>query len=238
MGTLFIVSTPIGNLEDITIRALRVLSSCTDIICEDTRRAGSLIQELSKRYPDYFNHAAEKRYIRYDNQTENTVTPEIMELLKAGSDIALISDAGTPLIADPGYRIVHETVKRDIPVQIIPGPTAFVAAVTRSGLPANQIFFLGFLPEQVGKRKTILQSLGIVSESKEIRPTFVCYVAPHKLHQTLSDMKEIYGDIEVCIARELTKVHEEYWYGTMNDALSHFTNPRGEFVLMWPINKQ
>lgn len=209
MGTLFIVSTPIGNLEDITIRAQKTLASVDLVLCEDTRRTARL---------------TDTKLLRFDEHTEEKLIPEIIERLET-KDVALVSDAGTPLISDPGYKLVSESLKRGITVVSIPGASAALAALTSSGLPTNQFLFLGYPPEKQSHRLQTFSSL-------PKNTTIIFYCAPHKLIQTLNDMQQVLGDIDIVVARELTKIHEEVWRGTLSEALKHFSNPQGEFVLL------
>ncbi len=259
MSTLYIVATPIGNMEDITIRAIKTLFSVDIIACEDTRRTGLLLQELKKRFSSVITSipvipanagiqsiksldprvklaSLELRrsgpeddglpkLIRYDDNHELTQTPLLIQKLSEGKSVALASDAGTPLISDPGYKLVHEAIKRGFKVVSIPGPTAAIAALSVSGLPTNNFLFLGYPPEKQSHRIKLFQSL-----SKDA--TIIFYCAPHKLLQTVSDMKDVLGDIDIVVARELTKIHEEIWRGTISEALKHFSNPQGEFVLL------
>jgi len=228
MGALYIVSTPIGNLEDITVRAQKTLASVDLILCEDTRRTGILLMEVS--HPSMKKKDA---ILRFDDHTENKKIPEIIQMLEAGENIALVSDAGTPLISDPGYRLVSECIKRGIGVISIPGPSAVLAALTSSGLPANRFLFLGYPPEKQSHRKKLFQSMLLCFETLEQRPTIVFYCAPHKIQRTLEDMKDIFGDIEIVIARELTKIHEEIWRGKLSEAQN--TEFKGELVLLFSL---
>lgn len=212
MGILYIVATPIGNLEDITYRAVATLSSVDLILCEDTRHTGILMQKL---------HITTPLQAYYD-EIEDKKIPEIVALLQEGKKIALVSDAGTPLISDPGFRLVRECIKRDIAVVSIPGASAVLAALTSSGLPPDKFIFLGF----VQSKNFIYVQAGI---------TAIFYAAPHKLLGNLADLKEKFGDIHIVIARELTKIHEEVWRGTISAAQEHFTSPQGEFVLLLNI---
>ena len=248
MGTLSIVSTPIGNLEDITIRAIKTLFSVDIVACEDTRRTGILFQELRKRFSSVIPAQSANNLdpglrrndklpflFRFDDHSETTQTPLLIEKLKEGKSVALVSDAGTPLISDPGYKLVSEAIKRGVPVVSIPGPTAAIAALSVSGLPANHFMFLGYPPEKQSHRLKLFQSL-MSSWSEAIgSPTIIFSCAPHKLQQTLSDMKEVFGDIDIIIARELTKIHEEVWRGRLSEAIAYFSNPQGEFVLLLRI---
>jgi 16S rRNA (cytidine1402-2'-O)-methyltransferase len=237
MGTLFIVATPIGNLEDISLRALKTLFSVDVIACEDSRKTRLLLQLLRER-PLHFgseiashvgNRINAPTLMRYDDRTEASATPEILELLRQGKSVALVSDAGTPLVSDPGYILVRQARKLDIPVVSIPGPSALLAALVSSGLPTDKFMFLGYPPEKQSHRKTLFASV-----PKNLTVTFYC--APHKLRVTLEDMKHVLGDIEITVARELTKVHEELWSGTLEQALTYFRAPKGEFVILFQIS--
>lgn len=235
MGILYIVSTPIGNLEDITLRAVKILFSADRILCEDTRHTGLLINELSRRYGEQFelNPDWKPKLIPYYDEIEENRVPEIISLLDKGQNIALVSDAGTPLISDPGFKIVHECLKRNIRVESVPGPSAVLAAITSSGLPANQFLFLGYPPEKQAQRKKLFEDLLLYSKtSKHIAPTVIFYCAPHKLIQTFEDLHTVIGDVEIVIGRELTKVHEEIWKGNITQAIETFRYPKGEFVVL------
>jgi len=233
MGTLFIVSTPIGNIDDITIRALKTLFSVSYIACEDTRVTGNLLELVKNRYGKEFSLGDKPKLIRYHDGNEQNVTPQLIGLLETGSMVALVSDAGTPLVSDPGYRIVHEVRKRKIPVVVIPGTSAFLTALTGSGVPAHTFTFLGYLPEKQTNR---IELLDRIKKSSTIFPsTYMCYVAPHKVQQTLEDMEYVYEDIDIHVARELTKLHEEYWKGTLAEARTYFEHPKGEFVILFTL---
>lgn len=231
MATLYIVSTPIGNLEDISIRAIRTLFTVDIIACEDTRRTGVLLSEIKKRYTGLLPAGSENihpNYIRFDDRTEQSGTPELIDLLKTGKSVALVSDAGTPLINDPGYFLVREAGKRDIPVISIPGPSALMSALTISGLPADKFMFLGFPPEKQSHRKKLFTDL-----PKGM--TLIFYSAPHKLRSTLEDLKDTLGDCDITICRELTKIHEEIWQGSITSSIEHFNNVKGELVICFRL---
>ncbi len=223
MGILYIVATPIGNLEDITIRAIKTLLRANVILCEDTRRSGNLLSELRKRYPEFDSGRLPKLMPYYD-EIESKVLPEVVGILET-QDVVLVSDAGTPLISDPGFRLVRECTRRGIKVVSIPGPSAVLTALTSSGLPTDKFIFLGYPPEKQTARTEAFKEV-----PKGITTIFYC--APHKLAQTLEDMKNSFGDMDITIVRELTKIHEEMWRGTISQALSFFSNPQGEFVLL------
>jgi 16S rRNA (cytidine1402-2'-O)-methyltransferase len=218
-GTLYIVATPIGNLEDITQRALGVLREVEVIACEDTRRTRVLL-----------NHFGIKtRTISYHEHNERERAARLGELLHDGKSIAIVSDAGTPLISDPGFRIVDTAIEGGITVVPIPGPTAFVAALVASGLPSDQFFFAGFLPARANTRRARLEDLAA------IQATLVFYEAPHRIAATLSDALELLGNRQAAVARELTKIHEEIARDSLRELAKRFsqsTTTRGEIVLL------
>ncbi len=226
MGTLYLVSTPIGNLEDITIRATKIFVSVDILLCEDTRRTGILLDQL--------NISPKPTLMQFYEDIEDKKTPEIIELLLSGKNIALVSDAGTPLISDPGHRLVREAIKRHIPVVAIPGASALLTALVASGLPSNTFTFLGFAPEKEAHRRKLFTNL--LGANKALESTYILYCAPHKLAITLMTMKEILGDVSIVLARELTKIHEEFFRGTISEAETHFEHPKGEFVLLFHLS--
>ncbi|XP_044474535.1 ribosomal RNA small subunit methyltransferase I [Mangifera indica] len=216
---LYLVATPIGNLEDITLRALRVLKSANVILSEDTRHSGKLLQHYNIRTPLLSYHKFN------ESQREQTV----LKRLKQGEIVALISDAGTPGISDPGTELAKLCVDQSIPVFPIPGPSAFVAALSASGLATNEFTFVGFLPKHTGSRRERL----MVSASEP--KTQIFYVPPHKLCQFLEETSSIFGYLRRCvIAREITKIHEQFWRGTLGEAKDAFSTqqPKGEITLL------
>jgi 16S rRNA (cytidine1402-2'-O)-methyltransferase len=218
-GTLFIVATPIGNLEDLTPRALRVLSEVDLIACEDTRHTRGLLNRFGIK----------AKTISYHEHNERERTEELGELLEAGRNIAIVSDAGTPLISDPGFRIVQAAIQRGVQVIPIPGPAAFVAALVASGLPTDQFFFVGFLPARATARRAMLEELRAISA------TLVFYEAPHRIAATLKDALNTLGDRTAAVARELTKLHEEIARGSLSELGRRFSAgapARGEMVLI------
>lgn len=242
MGTLYIVSTPIGNLEDITIRAIKTLFTVDYIACEDTRRTGVLLGALQKHYEKLTGSDPETyrirpystpRLISYYDEIEVTRAPEILDLLEKGKNVALVADAGTPLISDPGFKLVQACIKRVIKIVPIPGPSALITALTVSGLPPDKFLFLGYLPEKKSKRIKLLKDSSIDSRPRTLLYTIIIYESPHRLKSTLEDIKEEFGDIEIVIARELTKVHEEVWRGKITKALDHFKISKGELVILF-----
>jgi len=218
-GTLFIVATPIGNLEDITHRALRTLREVDLIACEDTRHTRKLLNHFAITTPT----------TSYHEHNEQERAQELCQLIKSGKNVALVSDAGTPLISDPGFRIVKAAIDDGISVQPIPGAAAFVTALSASGLATDQFLFAGFLPGRAGARRAKLMEL---SSSPA---TLVLYEAPHRIRATLKDAREILGDRQAVIARELTKIHEEFARGPLAELIGRFSEieaPRGELVLI------
>jgi len=236
MGILYIVATPIGNLEDITIRAIKTLFSVDYIACEDTRKTGQLLTHLYKLYNHYNIYNRTPRLISYYDEIEFKRIPELIGYLGNDKDIALVSDSGTPLIADPGFKLVKESIKRGIKVVSIPGPTSFVAALTSAGLATDQFLFLGYLPPKQSKRQKLLKSLlSCFETSEQIRPTIIFFETPHRLKESLEDMREVFKDIEIVICRQLTKIHEEVWRGSISHSLNEFQEIKGELVLLFNI---
>ncbi|MDT5269795.1 MAG: rRNA (cytidine1402-2-O)-methyltransferase [Acidobacteriota bacterium] len=218
-GTLYLVATPIGNLEDVTRRALRVLSEADVVACEDTRRTRSLLEHFGIR----------ARTVSYHEHNERERAEELALSIEEGQTVALVSDAGTPGINDPGYRLVRACVERNLSVVPVPGPTAFVAALTASGLPTDEFYFGGFLPARSHARRESLASV------KALRATLVFYETPHRIAQALADALEVLGERKAVVARELTKMHEEIIRGRLSELATHFTTggaARGEMVLV------
>ena len=215
MGILYVVATPIGNLEDITLRALRVFKDVALIAAEDTRTTRKLLSHYKIRTPltSYHEHSKQKK------------TPELMAALES-KDVALVSEAGMPGISDPGYELVLEAIRAGVPVVPIPGPSAVTACMAISGLPAQGFLFVGFLPRRKGQRRHVLESLSPQPH------TLVVFEAPHRLRSSLEDMLAVLGDRDIAVCREVTKVYEEVFRGTVHQALDHFHDPRGEFTLV------
>jgi len=215
MPVLYLVATPIGNLEDITLRALRVLREVSLVAAEDTRTARKLLSHYGIR----------ARLLSYHEHNKGARIPVILEELRRG-DVALISEAGMPGISDPGVELVAAAAKEGFRVVPVPGPSAVVAALAVSGLPTSQFTFLGFLPRRAGERRRLLAQ--VAAEGR----TLVIMEAPHRLRQSLLDMLHVLGDRRVAVCRELTKAFEEVFRGTISQALAHFLEPRGEFTLV------
>jgi 16S rRNA (cytidine1402-2'-O)-methyltransferase len=217
-GRLYLVGTPIGNLEDITLRALRILKEVDQIACEDTRHTQKLLSH-------YHIH---KSLISYHEHNEITRAPELVLAMEQGAKIALVSDAGTPLVSDPGYRLVTLCVRHRIPVIPVPGPSALLAALSASGLPNEEFLFIGFLPNRSGERRRALEHLRIEDR------TIILYEAPHRIAETVADAREILGDRNACLAREVTKLHEEFRRGKLSDLAESLAErpARGEITLI------
>jgi 16S rRNA (cytidine1402-2'-O)-methyltransferase len=217
LGALYLVSTPIGNLSDITYRAVHILSNVYLIAAEDTRVTSRLLQK----------YEIKNRMLSYHSYNLSRQTEKIIEILTQNRAVALVSDAGTPGILDPAYQLVTACIKNNIRIIPIPGPSAFLAALVTSGLPANQFVFEGFLPQKKGRQKRIKS---LVAEKR----TIIFYESPHRILKTLRELGEIMGNRSCVVARELTKKFEEIYRGTFSDAIHYFTesSPKGEFVLI------
>ena len=221
MGILYVVSTPIGNLEDITLRALRILKEVDLIICEDTRHSQILFHkyEIKTLYTSYHQHS---RIVK---------TEYIINELKNGKNIAMISDAGTPGICDPGGKLIELAAENKISIIPIPGPSAVISALSISGFPTDSFLFLGYLPKKKG-RQTLLNKLQKICDEK-IYDSIVVYVSPYQVVRTFNDLNEKLGNKQVVVCRELTKKFEEIYRGKLSEAHAYFTNknPKGEFVI-------
>ena len=218
MSKLYLVPTPIGNLEDITLRAIRVLKEVDGILAEDTRTSGNLLRHLGISKPLTAFHI----------RNEHQVVARMADRIAAGETLALVTDAGTPAISDPGFLLVRECVSRGLEVECLPGPTAFVPALVNSGLPAEKFLFEGFLPHKKG-RQTKLR------EVAENRYTTILYESPFRLLKTLQQLAEVCGsERQVCVSRELTKIHEENARGTLAEVIAHFSKKeiKGEIVIV------
>ena len=216
-GKLFLVPTPIGNLEDMTFRAIRILKEADVILAEDTRTSAPLLKHFGIDKKAYSHH----------QHNEHKATSEIIRFLMQGQNVALISDAGTPAISDPGFFLVREALKHDLQVECLPGATAFVPALVNSGLPTDAFIFEGFLPVKKGRQTRIKR---LAEEDR----TIVLYESPHRLLKTLEEFEEYFGgERQASVSRELTKMYEETVRGTITEIKSHFTNNilKGEFII-------
>jgi len=223
MGTLYIVATPIGNLEDITFRAVKVFKLADYILCEDTRVTAKLLNR----------YGIDKKMLSLNDFNEKSRIDQILADLLSGLNIALVSDAGTPLISDPGFKLVRESIANNIRVESIPGPSSVVASLVVSGLPPDKFLFLGFLPKQETKVKKNLQNLKDIR--RIIQLTFIIYESPYRLLRTLRSIEDIFGNVNVTVCRELTKLHEEVQRGVISEIISRFERGtlKGEFVILF-----
>ncbi|MGV0101579.1 16S rRNA (cytidine(1402)-2'-O)-methyltransferase [Nostoc sp. DSM 114167] len=218
-GTLYVVGTPIGNLEDITFRAVRILQTVDIIAAEDTRHTGKLLQHFQVKTPQ----------MSYHEHNRTSRIPELLEHLVNNKAIALVSDAGMPGISDPGYELVKACIEAGIPVVPIPGASAAITALSAAGLPTDRFVFEGFLPAKTQHRQEHLESLQ--TESR----TLIFYESPHRLRDTLQDLALVWGsDRQIVLGRELTKLYEEFWRGTIAEAIAYYTQrePQGEYTLV------
>lgn len=217
-GTLYLVATPIGNLEDLSYRARRVLAEVDVIACEDTRHTRHLLA----------HYGITTSLVSYHEHNEARRTAELLRRLRGGENVALVSDAGTPAVSDPGYTLIREAGAAGLPVVSIPGPSAVIAALTVSGLPPDRFVFVGFLPRKSGERRRALGEIATVPW------TLVMFEAPHRITAVLHDVREVFGDRRIALARELTKKFEDVFRGTVSEALEHVRvhPPRGEFTIV------
>ncbi|HVF29087.1 MAG TPA: 16S rRNA (cytidine(1402)-2'-O)-methyltransferase [Pyrinomonadaceae bacterium] len=218
-GTLYLVATPIGNLEDITARAVRLLAEVDLVACEDTRHTRVLLN----------HYQIKTKTISYHEHNEGTRAEELCEMIESGARVAVVSDAGTPGINDPGYRIVRAAAARGLKIVPVPGASAFVAALVASGLPTDDFFFGGFLPPRAHARRARF------AEVRTLRATLLFYEAPHRVAESLADAREILGEREAVIARELTKLYEEFVRGRLSELAARFNTEgaaRGEMVMI------
>ncbi len=213
---LFIIPTPIGNLKDITLRALEILKEVDGVICEDTRRTGILLNHYKINKP--------LLVLNDFNESKNLAL--LISRMKSGEKLALVSDAGTPLISDPGYKLVRECLAQEIPVDSLPGPSSVITALTLSGLPPDRFSFVGYPPEKSGRRIKWFEEL------KKIDGTVIMFISPHKIIKNLEGMKEVFGDIEVVLAHELTKIHQNVESKKISEWLETLKNPKGEYILL------
>lgn len=221
---LYIIATPIGNLKDITFRAIETLQSVDGIICEDTRRTSILLSHYQIKKP----------LLVFNDFNEPTQIPIIIENLKLGKNLALVSDAGTPLISDPGYKLIRECVSEGIEIDSLPGPVSPIVALTLSGLPPDKFMFLGYPPEKPGHRKDFFKKIKLANE--KIPVTNIIFVSPHKINGNLNDMLQTFGDIEVVLAHELTKIHQSVDKKPISEFLKTLKSPKGEYILLFRLD--
>ena len=221
-GTLYLIATPIGNLGDLTYRAVEILKSVDWIACEDTRCSKTLLN----------HYGIQKPLFSYFDFSEKKKAPEFIRRILSGENAALISDAGTPGIADPGFRLVQEAIRQEVPLEAAPGASAFLTALVLSGLPVNRFTFEGFAPIKEGARRRWLKSL------KTEERTVIFYESPHRLLKTLESMKHVLGDVPVVVARELTKKFQEVLRAPISGQISRFSNKKilGEFVVLFNLS--
>ena len=221
-GKLFNVATPIGNLADITLRAVETLKSVDLVVCEDTRVTGKLLKHFE----------IEKPMIILNDFNEVGQVSLICSRLLVGEDVALVSDAGTPLVSDPGFKLVREAIDKNIKVESIPGPSSVITALTVSGLPPDKFTYVGYLPKKDGKRKKFLEDLR--KNRAVVKSTIIAFESPFRLLKSLEDIKEVFEDIEIVVCRELTKIHEEIRREKVSGSIVYFSKaiPKGEIVIL------
>ena len=223
VGSIYVVSTPIGNLADISLRAIDILKTVDLIACEDTRQTAKILNHyrIKNKMTPYHDHNKEYK------------TSSLIELIKKGNSIALVSDAGTPGISDPGFYLIQEAIKNDINISPIPGPSALTAATVASGMEIDRFLFEGYLPRKKGRLKRL-------KELAAYKVTIVIFEGPHRILKSLRDLRDAFGDRKAAIGREMTKVHEEFIRGNLSDLIANFNErkPKGEFVILIEGNKK
>ena len=229
MGNLYIVATPIGNLQDITLRAIKTLQEVDFIACEDTRSAFTLLTGIGVEKSTF-----REKQISFYEGNESIRLPQILNLLQNGKNVALISESGTPLVSDPGFKLVRGALENGIKVESIPGPSSVISALVSSGLPTDKFLFLGFLPKKIGHRRNLLKSLKI--SLKQIESTVIFFESPFRVLKTLDELKEEFGDMEIVVARELTKIHEEVKKGKISEISEYYKKSiKGEIVILFNL---
>jgi len=239
MGILYLVSTPIGNLEDITFRAVEVLFSVDLILCEDTRRTGHLLEWLRSQKERLANSENKVELLSYTDYTREKRMDEVLARLAKGRNVALVSNAGTPLLSDPGYKLVQEVIELaedfDVTVESIPGANAILPALQLSGLPPDKFIFLGFLPRSSKQRHDLLRSL----KNLELPiKTAICFESPYRLKHSLVDIGKVLGEVQIAVCRELTKMYEEIFRGNVTESVTYFEEKsiKGEITLVFRID--
>ncbi len=222
---LYLIATPIGNLKDITLRSLEILQSCDGVICEDTRRTGQLL-----------NHYQIKRPMLVLNDfNESRSYLQIIDRLKNGENLCLVSDAGTPLVSDPGFKLVRECIQSKLEIDSLPGPSSVITALTLSGLPPDKFSFLGYPPEKSGHRAKFFQNILTQETQSDFKSTYIVFVSPHKLLRNLAEIQGIFGNIEVVLAHELTKIHQSVEKKLVSTWLEDLKTPKGEYILLFRL---
>jgi 16S rRNA (cytidine1402-2'-O)-methyltransferase len=230
MGTLYVVGTPIGNLEDITLRAIRILSEVSVIACEDTRRTGMLLEELRKR--GVVAPTVHPKLVSYYEEIELRRIPEIIGFLQEGQSIALVSDAGMPAVSDPGFKLIRACIAEKLAIEVIPGASSVTTALVASGLPTDKFLFVGYPPKGPGQRVNFLTA--IKTSTATVPATVILFESPYRVQKTLIGIQTVFGDIDVVCCRELTKKFEEVIRGSVATVIEHFAKePKGEFVLLF-----
>ena len=246
-GILFLISTPIGNLKDITLRAIEALFNVDILLCEDTRVTGKLTKRLKNREMEGCKDkkpfsdsqilvTRNPKLISYHDHNEEKLNPKVLNWLKEGKKIGLVSDAGTPLISDPGYKLVRECLRQNIQVESIPGPSSVLTALTLSGFPPDKFLFLGYLPRKSTKRKKLFTSLSTM-QFKHL--TCISFESPYRLVSSMKDIYEVLGEIEIVVCRELTKMYEEIKRGNVSDVMKYFEGKKvkGEITMLFNLEK-
>lgn len=238
-GILYLVSTPIGNLEDITLRAARQLFAVDLILCEDTRRTGRLLEWLQKESALAADHSKQTRpeMMNFADFNEESRLSKVIERLQSGQNIALVTSAGTPLLSDPGFKLVRESIRSGIKIESLPGANAVLPALQLSGLPPDKFLFLGFLPKKSGQRRKMLENA--LQIWKILPVTVIGYESPYRLLESLETIRGVLGEVSIAVCRELTKMHEETFRGSVSEALDYFKGKsiKGEFTLVFGDKK-
>lgn len=219
---LYVVATPIGNLRDLSLRAAETLRLCDVVVCEDTRVTIKLLKDYQ---------VPPKPLISYYEEVQEARIPEIIALLKGDQKVALVTDSGMPGISDPGYKLVRAVVAANLPFTVLPGPSAVTTALILSGQPPDKFLFQGYPPESQGKRLATFKNIKEIQALESL--TIIFYLSPYKFKKHLEDLQAVFGDIEIVLVREMTKIYEERWSGSISQALLKFAHPKGEFVLLF-----
>lgn len=228
-GKLSIVATPIGNLGDITYRAIETLKTADTILAEDTRTTTKLLRHYNIPHKELISF--------FEGNEEKRASEVLLAILGQDKQIALVSESGTPLISDPGYKLIREAISAGIKIETVPGPAALISALTVSGAPTNSFLFLGFLPKKDGNaRKILIQTKDSLSDIEQLK-TVIFYESPHRLIRSLQLVKAVFGEVSVVVARELTKIHEEVRRGSISKVIEYFNKvkPRGEFTIILSV---